>query len=121
MCIRDRDDLVADSDAIFLGGVIETYPSEGYAWQNVSVHYLAKSPFGKSGIGDRIVILQDLSREPLLEDGAQYYLFVQYHPWQVTCGSQGIFQVDRTTVSPLAQNPLWSGGDLGEFQELLLK
>jgi hypothetical protein len=105
-------DAVKQSDTIMIGWVTDTERDDRYAWHNVSVMETWKLPFGWSGVGDRVSVLQDLQAEPQLEKNGRYLLFLQHDPWRLVCGSQSVLEQQGETATPLGSNPLWPGGTM---------
>ena len=115
-------DAVQASDVIMEGRVAAThrYPG-GYAWQEVVVYRQWRPHSPDAPLGDRIDLLQDTRREPLLEDGHYYLLFLQYEPWQVLCPQRTLAEIvynasTPTRIIPLGQSPLWSGSTPQEVE-----
>ena len=91
---------VRASEAIVVAHVEESEvdPPRRYGWQTARVLDVLKTATPRR-VGERVVLLQDARREPLLEAGRTYLLFLQDQdgPWQLVCPQRTFGEV----VDPL--------------------
>ncbi|HYN88459.1 MAG TPA: hypothetical protein VER55_08005, partial [Ardenticatenaceae bacterium] len=109
-------DAVHHSAAIVVGWVTTTESEGRYAWHDVTVLETWKVPRGRSGIGDRFSLLQDLHAEPRLAKNGRYVLFLQRQPWQLVCGQRSVVEQQGEQATAREPNALWPGGTLADLK-----
>lgn len=110
-------DVVRASEAVIVGRL--TQSADGgreHLWQEVSVQSVIRSQFG--GVGDRIVLLQPIRDEPVLDSGRDYVLFLHGRPWRTVCANRALAEVRAgyALLPPVGgAPPLWSSSTIDSF------
>jgi hypothetical protein len=109
------------SDAIIVGRVEQREAEPGgWSWQTVRVLEVLKNPYMRA-FDEQILLLQQAQREPRLEPGHTYLLFVRDDPRQIVCPQRTLAEVvyDEEGTARVVRMPqtaheeaLWSGDTL---------